>query len=659
MGSERTMMRVPAIWLRTPWWLFLLAGAALLIALALQVAQVYRGPTHPAAQHLVQVEHLALSDAAGFAPLSRSEDTALPEGPWHEVALPYLWRPNPYAITAGSASPPPVETLWLRARLQPPADGATPYAQTPQYLYLPRWQAKGRIAVYADDRLVYHSRGEPAFSAFNHPQWIALDADGMRPPAQLLRVRIDRIAGTASAVSSLWAGPAPALLADYQMRRWLQIGLPQAIGVAMLGLGGFALVVWLFRRHDHLYVLFAVFSILWALRSLRFYVGLVPLDMPAPWFQWMNINAANALLVTWYAFMRALLPAVPRWPLRVIGALAVVAAVATLPPVSGLPLMALLARGHILVALLGGVPLTLLAAWVAWRHGSTEARVAAGAGLLHLPILAHDFLLESLRISPESLYALPLSAAARLLAFTYIMFNRYVGAMHQADEAGQQLAQRLQAREAELAQTYAQLRAADREQTLGEERHRLMQDIHDGMGSQLIAALQAAEQGRLDEAQMAAILRECMDDLRLTVDSLEPVEAELLMLLATLRFRMGQRLEAAGLRLRWEVSDVPALPWLDPRAALQILRILQEAMGHVLHRGQATELRVSTGTANGGVFVALQGNDADATLPRASTTPSLETMARRAQALDGRVVWGDTPDGTRCELWLPLQREAL
>ncbi len=284
-----------------------------------------------------------------------------------------------------------------------------------------------------------------------------------------------------------------------------------------------------------------------------------------------------------------------------------------------------------------------------------EGIAAASVGLLHLPILVHDFLLESFRISPEHLYLLPISTGARLLVFTYIVLNRYVGTVDQAERAQQQLAERLAAREVALSATYAQLRAVERAQTLSDERHRLMQDIHDGMGAQLMGALQLAEQGALSDQQMAAILRDSMDDLRLTVDSLEPVEADLLLLLATLRYRLAPRLESAGLRLRWDVQDVPALPWLDPRSALAILRILQEGLANAARNARASELRVTTGEEHGGVFVALHDDGMAFTSElEAAANKSLANMARRARALGGTVHREAAGAGTRFTLWLPL-----
>lgn len=117
-----------------------------------------------------------------------------------------------------------------------------------------------------------------------------------------------------------------------------------------------------------------------------------------------------------------------------------------------------------------------------------------------------------------------------------------------------------------------------------------MQDMHDGMGSSLIIALLEAEKGHLDASSLTDVLKNCIEDLKLTIDSMEPVEADLLLLMATLRFRLTPRLESAGIRLRWDIQNVPALDWLDPRNALHILRILQETFSNIIKHTNATEI---------------------------------------------------------------------
>ena len=103
-------------------------------------------------------------------------------------------------------------------------------------------------------------------------------------------------------------------------------------------------------------------------------------------------------------------------------------------------------------------------------------------------------------------------------------------------------------------------------------------------------------------------LTDCLDDLKLTIDSMEPVEADLLLLLATLRFRLEPRLEGSGVGLLWEVRELPALEWLNPSSALHILRIVQESIANILRHTRATEIRVGTTVVADGVEVRIADN---------------------------------------------------
>lgn len=212
------------------------------------------------------------------------------------------------------------------------------------------------------------------------------------------------------------------------------------------------------------------------------------------------------------------------------------------------------------------------------------------------------------------------------------------------------------AREAELATSYERLRDIEHRQTLSQERQRLMQDMHDGLGSSLMSALRMIEQGRLGEADVAQVLKECIDDLKLTIDSLEPVETDLLLLLATLRFRLQPRLEGAHLVLRWDVGDVPLLSWLDPRSALHILRILQEAFTNAIKHADAHEIRVSTAVDGDWVLVRVSddGCGFPIQLPLGNGR-GMTNLRRRADAINAEVRWDSGPRGTTFELRLPLR----
>ncbi|MES2584647.1 MAG: ATP-binding protein [Pseudomonadota bacterium] len=159
------------------------------------------------------------------------------------------------------------------------------------------------------------------------------------------------------------------------------------------------------------------------------------------------------------------------------------------------------------------------------------------------------------------------------------------------------------------------------------------------------------------------MLKDCIDDLKLALDSLDPADADLLALLAAVRFRLTPRLTAAGITLTWSVQDVPALPWLDAQNALHVLRIVQEVLTNILKHSHATEIDLATSLEGDEVLVRLRDNGAAFTpfTPGAALSPSqagkgLANVRNRAQALGARCEWATWEGGGGFCLWLPLQR---
>jgi len=165
------------------------------------------------------------------------------------------------------------------------------------------------------------------------------------------------------------------------------------------------------------------------------------------------------------------------------------------------------------------------------------------------------------------------------------------------------------------------------------------------------------EHGQTDEADVAQVLKDCIDDLKLAIDSMEPVDADLLLLLATLRYRLGPRLESTGIALRWEVQNVPKLDWLDPKNALHILRILQEAFTNIIKHTQATEIRVATTMEDNFVVVTVTDNGQGFSLEHAlkSGGKGLSNQMRRAEAIGAEITWESNGAGTYFTLRLPIK----
>lgn len=625
---------------------------ALLCVGILGLAGCAQDPGGVAVVHLKAAQLLSVP-GLGYTLQPDHVDLASVPGNWHTVALPHIAARELLPHAQGEVR---TVTDWYQFDLRVLA--AQQAADTPRYLYIPRWKTIGQLAVYADGRLRYASQGSKTHNGYNHPLLLLLNPGAGTPAATTVLLRIDRLQSSGSVLSTVWAGEAKPLVWRYQVRQLLQTQLPFIGGAAFLAVGIFSLAVWVRLRSDSLYLLFFAASALSFVRMLHYHVGGNHLPINDQWFEWITVASLMWILVLSHTFLERLHEHPMRGLTPSLLGITVLCNLVTMPGALVL-LPSLTLWTPVLYLLL--LPVAVLIFFDALRNGfrihSREVWLMAGWLLATTLGCAYDLALQNNWVSPEGMYTNPYAIMGLFVMFLYILFRRYVAAMEEVEQANVHLAQRLQVRESELATSFARLRDAQHRQTLSDERLRLTQDMHDGLGSSLVTALRVAQSGSMTGVALGEILKSCIDDLKLTIDSMEPIEADLLLLLATLRFRLGPRLTAAGIRLQWEVQDLPKLHWLTPRSALHILRIFQEAFANILKHTRATEIRVRTALHGEGVVVTIedngQGFELDKTL-RSPTGRGLNNQQRRAQALAGNVHWTCGPAGTCFALWLPL-----
>lgn len=197
----------------------------------------------------------------------------------------------------------------------------------------------------------------------------------------------------------------------------------------------------------------------------------------------------------------------------------------------------------------------------------------------------------------------------------------------------------------------------ERERTLLLERRRLTRDMHDGLGSALVSSLAAVERGEVRPQQLASMLRDCMDDLRAVIDSLEPADQDLVAVLAMLRFRLEPRLDAAGVKLHWRMDDLPELAWMGAPEALHVMRIVQEVLANVVRHAGARRVEVSARLVDGCIHVCLADDGVGFDPAAAASGRGLPSLHQRAAALGGSIdIDAGAGRGTRVLLRLPVAR---
>jgi signal transduction histidine kinase len=185
-----------------------------------------------------------------------------------------------------------------------------------------------------------------------------------------------------------------------------------------------------------------------------------------------------------------------------------------------------------------------------------------------------------------------------------------------------------------------------------------MRDMHDGTGGHLVAALAQVEQGDVNKTVLMATLQNALDDIRLMIDSLDPVDEDVVSVLAMLRSRLEPRLNYSGIRVDWKVRDVPAIPGFGPEKVLQLMHILHEAVTNILKHAEAKVITFRTGIVESdqqkkNIFIEIEDNGrgfAD----DFREGHSLDNMYYRAALIQARLELVNGRQGCMVRVLLPM-----
>ncbi len=192
-----------------------------------------------------------------------------------------------------------------------------------------------------------------------------------------------------------------------------------------------------------------------------------------------------------------------------------------------------------------------------------------------------------------------------------------------------------------------------REHSRQEERQRLLQDIHDGFGSQLASARLRIEHGDLGQDEIAAVLRECLDDLYLVVDTMNEEDKTLAAALADYRYRCDTRLAGQALQLQWRI-DVEDCPPLGQRTTLHILRLLQEALNNALKHARASRIALQAVFRPDRTLTLCVSDDGVGLPNPVQPGKGMSSMRRRAREIGATLEWTRLDPGTRVCATLPM-----
>src|SRR5690606_14449494 len=119
--------------------------------------------------------------------------------------------------------------------------------------------------------------------------------------------------------------------------------------------------------------------------------------------------------------------------------------------------------------------------------------------------------------------------------------------------------------------------------------------------------------------------------LRLVVHSLDIDEGDLPLALAGLRERLDRQLKRASVRLDWSMVRLPDISGVTPAQALNVLRILQEAVTNAVKHGKARHIIISGDSHEGRARILVENDGVAFPLHPNLNGNGMKNMKRRVR----------------------------
>ncbi len=503
---------------------------------------------------------------------------ALNQSTWQQIQLPDDWYNNHQNV----------EQIWYRSEVSL----STPLADI-WAVYLP--SVTHNAAVYING--VWVGQGgtfsAPVSRHHNEPLLFRFSSRLLHGGINQVDIRVKTAFSEQGLLNQFYLAPVEQLSRPYQWKYFFRVSFVQWITMAMYLMGVIVFMFWLTRPQDNIYGIFAIELFFWATHNLNLFVSEIPVSV----FIWeaVNVSTLGWMVITMILFNH-----------RYVGAGNVKVERFMLPfAVIGIGIFFLPDIGYVIhigyrvwdsFLLIFGVYAIYYLVRVYCQEKSPDAYLMMLVGVPILVFGFHDILLINHFIDRSEGLTIQYSIIPSVLLFSWFLVRRFVQSINKAEHLAATLEQRVAEKQQALQVQFEQLNFLEKQQLLAEERERIMRDMHDGIGGQLVSVITLLRD--YDDAVFIRVrekVQHSLADLRFVIDSLDPLLNDLPTLLGMMRMRLLDQLDTANIELEWAVTELPEINNLSPRSSLHIMRIVQEVITNSIKHSGATKMMLSTG----------------------------------------------------------------
>lgn len=224
---------------------------------------------------------------------------------------------------------------------------------------------------------------------------------------------------------------------------------------------------------------------------------------------------------------------------------------------------------------------------------------------------------------------------------------------------------RLQQREIELQDIHSKRERLLSSEAKLLERERIYQDLHDGIGSQLITAIFSLRRSGSDSTAVVDNLQACLRDLRLVIDAQPESDIDIQTTVFAFCVTQELQLQGSGLKMSYDVG-LESIVYSDPKVTLNVLRVLQESLSNTIKHSGATVIDIAVKVTGSHVRLTITDNGNGHHGPVCQSLEQLSAygtsgnrgvtgLALRAADIGAKYTIQISGSGTQVALCIPLQ----
>lgn len=609
-------------------WLLILGFTFMILAFL--ESQLSQRPGHRA--HQLNEGWLQISDS----PLLPAGNA----GHWQAVELPDDWRLQDRREAS---------QVWYQFTLTLEESNSELWA-----VYLPGLTMNASVYINGE-QVGAGGRFEPRVARnWSRPLYFTVPGSLLRAGKNSVMVRVTAKPAGTGLLTPLYLGPDNYIRSYYQSRHFLKVTVPVVTSLATGLLALAALLIYYSRREGSVYRWFGIGTLIWSIHNLNPIV--VDPPVPAVIWDWL-----------WFVSMGWFILMIPPYIHGILGyhRPTVEKALFAYGATGTIALAAIGAYDHYWmdwagrhiwdsIALLIGVYPTVMMMQAVWHSRDIEIQWLLTTGLLIFILGCRDALVINDLLPRVDGYAVQYSAPLVIAVFGWLLLSRFVRSIGEVEALNEDLHQRVEERSDALKKSFEKVSAMERHQAIQTERERILRDMHDGVGGSLAAAVAVAESGSVSTVELAESLRESLEELRLTIDSLDLEQGDLAAAFGNLRARLRHVLNSAKPVLHWHCDDLPDMPQLGPEGLTDLVRIVREAISNALRHAQASDIWLRTRVEGNRLRLEIEDNG-EGIESLDQSGHGLANMRRRAETLGANIEILSSRSGTKIILLITIQ----